>query len=188
MFAYNEAHYARVADARVRDHLSTLLPHEELLNHISTVFYASGVAIEVGKENPTLQAYMREEGIRYLIGMTPKFPIFNPCANESENQAYVEEFQRSLDIRDISYIPCWGRARDFREGGDGCFILVDVCPDSVKELLSFEGTPTQLSFTCLYQHEPAELVSCVENVDLYTISVQNLEYPASNDSYNLDNR
>jgi hypothetical protein len=164
MFAYDEAHYERVAATRSRDHLSELLSHEELLSHISTVFYAAGIAIEVGKDNPVLQAYMRNEGIRCLIGMTPKFPIFNPSPSESENQAYVEAFQQLLDTRGISHIPCWGRARDFQNGGDGCFILVNVQPNQVKELLSADSVPTQLSFTCLYQYDEAELVSCVEDV------------------------
>jgi hypothetical protein len=163
MLAYDEAHYQRVAAARPCDQLSEFLGREELLNHISTVFYSGNVAIEVGKSNEALQSYMRAENIRFLIGMTPKYPIFNPRATDDENQAYLNWFAELLERHDISYVPAWGRARDFQQGGDGCFILINVHPSEVKLLLEVGNKPTQLSFTCLSQYGEAELVSCIEN-------------------------
>lgn len=157
-FVYDEDHYNRVADSRSHDHLAEILGREELLNHISTVFYTDDFEIEVGKANPKLQYLMKYNGIQWVIGLTPKNPRHNPRATDEDNQMYVREFAQLLNEKGLTGLPAYGRARDFREGGDGCFILINVSPDETRRLLN----GTQLSFICLPQQGQAWLVSCIE--------------------------
>jgi|GEM_PF-5571810 hypothetical protein len=174
---YDEAHYQYwTIEMLYQEGTKTLmerLSHQELMNHISTVFYCDAssnpskklgdcsIAIHVGKEN-SLQTLMRERGIKGIVGLTPKNPIQNPSANSVENQAYVERFQSLLDSRNIDYTPANGRARDFKEGGSGGFLLIDVSPEEVISLLQVDGEPTQLSITYLPAFGKAQLISCIE--------------------------
>jgi hypothetical protein len=142
------------------------------LSHISTVFWCDsntslllrGVDIEihVGKESPELQALMRERGIKGIVGMTPKFPIQYPAASPECNEKLVKQFEDKLLNLGIEYCPAYGRARDFRQGGTGCFLLINISPEEAMELLLEDGEPTQLSFTFLPPDGEAKLVSCVE--------------------------
>lgn len=167
MLQYDEALYQRVAqkmhEQKSARSLVGYLSDEQLLNHISTVFYADRLAIAVGQKLPEVQALMSATGIGSLAGLTPKFPIFNPDANEVANAVYVRYFRYKLTQLGQTYIPCFGRARDFREGGDGCFLLPNVSPDEVMQLLAEDGQPTQLSFTYLQLGGKGQLISCIEN-------------------------
>jgi len=167
-FVYDEAHYRVVAYEMAATNenpilVEKLLEFEELLNHISTVFYSYSselgeIQIEVGKEDSRLQALMKERGIVGIAGLTPKFPIQNRQATDLANTAYVAAFRNSLETFQFRYLEAKGRARDFREGGDGCFLLIDITPGQVMKLLG----KTQLSFTYLPQCGQARLISCVE--------------------------
>jgi len=157
MFAYDESNLRRIAERRSPDNLSATIPYEELLNHISTIFYTPIIEIEVGKENPRIQRWMRRLGWRSLIGMTPQFPISDPFG--LNNAQHIRGFEEKAKI---PYIPALGRARDFPLGGGGCFVLLDVSPSEAIALLLEDGKPTQLSFTCLPQTGKAQLVSCIE--------------------------
>jgi hypothetical protein len=177
-FVYDEAHYSYWAVEMLlqggNNALMERISHRELLCHISTVFYTSaqsnsssklkGVDIEinVGKESGSLQSLMRERGIKGIVGLTPKFPIQNPNATDAQNDFYVRSFQRLLSDLRVDYVPAKGRAKDFREGGDGCFLLVDVSPQEVMSLLEINGEPTQLSITYLPPTGKAQLLSCIE--------------------------
>lgn len=165
IMTYNETHYKSVASNYPYNNLRKIIGEDELLNHISTVFYYDDVSIEVGKRDVKMQAYMRNEKINYLIGMTPKYPIFDPNSSDEQNQIYVDEFKAKLDRLDIAYIPCQGRARDFKEGGNGCFILINLSPSEVIKLLMIEDKPSQLSFTCIDQYNAAELISCIDSLN-----------------------
>jgi hypothetical protein len=177
-FVYDEAHYCYWAVEMLlqggNNALIERISHRELLCHISTVFYISaqsnsssklkgvGIEIHVGKESDFLQPLMRERGIKGIVGLTPKFPIQNPNATDAQNDFYVRSFQRLLNDLGVDYTPAKGRARDFREGGDGCFLLIDVSPEEVMSLLEINGEPTQLSITYLPPTGKAQLLSCIE--------------------------
>jgi hypothetical protein len=177
-FVYDEAHYQHIAvEMLYQDGVKQLLetlPFQELLNHISTVFYCDHgantskklggceIEIHVGKESPELQSIMQERGIQGIAGLTPKFPIHNQNASELENSLYVRLFQELLTSWSIDYVQASGRARDFRDGSTGCFLLIDVSPEQVMNLLERDGEPTQLSVTYLPSSGKAQLLSCIE--------------------------
>lgn len=169
MYHYDEALYARLAqkmhEQKSARSLVDYLSNEQLLNHISTVFYTDRLAIAVGQKLPEVQAVMKATGIWSLAGLTPKFPIFNPDANDVANAVYVRYLRYKLTQLGQTYIPCFGRARDFREGGDGCFLLPNISPNEVMQLLAEDGQPTQLSFTYLQLGGEGQLISCIENAD-----------------------
>jgi hypothetical protein len=177
-FVYDEAHYQSVAiEMLYQDNVQQLLErlsYQELLNHISTVFWCDAavnrsekltgfdIEIQVGKCSPSLQSLMRRSGIKGIVGLTPKFPIQNSSATDEENQAYVYSLQAHLELWNIDYVKAKGRARDFRDGGDGCFLLIDVSLEEVQNLLEQHGEPTQLSITYLPPVGVAQLISCIE--------------------------
>jgi hypothetical protein len=172
MYHYEESHYIKVADRYVRSgnytNLIQRVGFEELINHISTVFYTDFNEIHVGVSDPALQRHIGKG----LVGMTPKFPIHHNDAT-ADDQKLIKAWMQKLEDNNIAYIPCKGRARDYRDGGDGCFILCDVTPKEVMSLLLENGLPTQLSIVYLPPQGEAHLVSCVEtnNSDLSLISV-----------------
>jgi len=178
LFVYDEGHYMHWAiEMTIQGKAKALwerISYQEMLNHISTVFFippqfnlslklgGCEIEIQVGKEFPSLQALMRERNIKGIVGMTPKFPIQNPSPTPEENRLYVESFQSRLNKLGIDSTPANGRARDFREGGNGCFLLIDVSPEQVMDILEEDGEPTQLSITYLPARGKAQLLSCVE--------------------------
>jgi hypothetical protein len=167
---WDEVHYIHVASRMLADKkelgLFQKIGTEQFLNHLSTVFYVPSlaenlpglegieIAIHVGKTAPDLQRYMRTSGIKGLIGMTPQFPCSNPQASWRKNLWYVDEFEKHLIRSGINYLPVWGRARDFKEGAGGCFILIDVTPEEAKRIIY-----DQLSFTYLPARGKGQLVS-----------------------------
>ena len=167
---WDEAHYIHVASRMLADSkelkLFEAIGTEQFLNHLSTVFYVPclnenplslkgvEIAIHVGRTALDLQRLMRSSGIRGLVGMTPQFPCSNPQASHSENLRYVEEFEEHLLRSGTRYLPAWGRARDFKEGAGGCFIMVNVTPDEAMLLIS-----DQLSFTYLPAYGVAQLIA-----------------------------
>jgi hypothetical protein len=168
----NEVHYRNIAAQMLANKEALKLYYrigvEEFLNHISTVFYVpdedynpmylngTKFEIEVGKDNPSLQQLMRLNDIRGLVGMTPQFPISNPSASLSDNARYIKAFELHLKRLSVSYVRAWGRARDFQNGGGGCFILIDVTPEDAPNIIY-----DQLSYTYLPNYGQARLISLV---------------------------
>ena len=168
----NEVHYRNIAAQMLANKEALELYYrigvEEFLNHISTVFYVpdedynpmylngTKLKIEVGKEHSELQRLMRLDGIRGLIGMTPQFPISNPSASLSDNARYIMAFELHLKRLEVPYVQAWGRARDFQNGGGGCFILIDVTPEDAPNIIY-----DQLSYTYLPNYGQARLISLV---------------------------
>lgn len=173
-FCFDEAHYLAVCDSMYLESATTgknqrlmkLLGQEELLNYVSCVWYTPNqeIAIEIGKKaSPLTRHWMNLMGAKEIVGVTPKFPISNPSASEEENQRYVEELEQSLKNNNINYIACLGRARDFRSGGDGCYILACSPQEAMNLLLDKNSCPTQLAILHLCDNNPAKLISCVDN-------------------------
>jgi len=168
----NEVHYRNIAAQMLANKEALKLYYrigvEEFLNHISTVFYVpdedynpmylngTKLEIEVGKDNPSLQQLMKMNDIRGLVGMTPQFPISNPSASLSDNARYIKAFELHLKRLNVSYVRAWGRARDFQNGGGGCFILIDVTPEDAPNIIY-----DQLSYTYLPNYGQARLISLV---------------------------
>jgi len=176
-FVFDEAHYQQVVIDLVYDdaikQLWNKLSYQGLLSHISTVFFVDAtnnlsvklgcdIEIHVGLPNLPLQSFMRKKGIKGIVGVTPKNPIDNPNPSPTQNSVYVRQFKSLLDSKNIDYTPAYGRARDFKEGGSGCFLLIDVSPEEAIDLLEADGEPTQLSITYLPEDGKAQLVSCIE--------------------------
>lgn len=167
MLTHALVHYSQVAEEVLRSNnhsqLLARIGSEQFLYHVSTVFYAPGallgldVEIEVGKTAPVLQAAMRSLNISQLIGFTPQFPVSNPHATVEENQRLVRQASEKLKNQNIRHIAAFGRALDFPNGGDGCFILVDVEIDQMKDVLS-----DQFSCLCLKSEGVGTLVSLVD--------------------------
>lgn len=167
-FDYDEQHYTAVAQLirleGQHQRLIATLSSDELLNHISMVAYTFDrqIEIHVGKTSRIVQGWMRSKGMSGIVGMTPKNPIQNPKALPQENANRVREFERKLQAIGMNYIPCYGRARDFRQGGDGCFLLLNCEPSQAMTLLLEDDQPSQLSITYLPSSGLARLVSCIE--------------------------
>jgi hypothetical protein len=142
----NEVHYRNIAAQMLANKEALELYYrigvEEFLNHISTVFYVpdedynpmylngTKLEIEVGKDNLSLQQLMRLNDIK--------------------------AFELHLNRLNVSYVRAWGRARDFQNGGGGCFILIDVTPEDAPNIIY-----DQLSYTYLPNYGQARLISLV---------------------------
>jgi hypothetical protein len=157
MYDFDLAHYQQVAQTLPTTVIQKI-GKEQILYHISTVFYAPNallgldIEIEVGKPSPLVQAVMKVLGISQLIGMTPQFPASNPQATDEENQRYIQECCAKLTSRGVRHLECKGRALDFPTGGDGCFIVIDGL-HLIQDILS-----DQLSYTLLEQEGVGQLV------------------------------
>jgi hypothetical protein len=132
---------------------------EELLNHLSTIFWAPkgllglDVTLTPGVASPIVQAAMQAIGLSQLIGFTPLYPRSNPFSGDWD---YVTRCEAMLDELELRYLPAKGRALDF-SGGDGCFILVGVgIPEAMPVLFD------QLSCIVLPVTGVAKLVSLVD--------------------------
>ncbi len=101
---------------------------DELLNHLSTSFWAPkgplglDVTLTPGVASPIVQAAMQAIGVNQLIGFTPLYPRSNPFSGDWN---YVTRCEAMLDDLGLRHLPAKGKALDFSDG-DGCFILVGV--------------------------------------------------------------
>ncbi|HEY9598460.1 MAG TPA: hypothetical protein V6D33_12400 [Cyanophyceae cyanobacterium] len=166
MYHYDERHYQTVAEEILQSgkcaELVHAIGHEQMLNYVSTVFYTEHLEIAPGHESPKTQSLMRQLNYRGLVGLTPKFPIFHPAADDIANAVYVRYFAQKMQNAGVLYVPCMGRARDYRDGGNGCFILIDVLPHEAMRLLEEDGVMTQYAIAFLPPTGKAQLISCVE--------------------------
>lgn len=140
----------------------------EMLNHISTVMFAvkelnqsqalpgAGFSIRIDLPSP-IQTQMVQRGIKSLIAMTPKNPIWDAGATAEDNDYYVDEFKNRLESLNIDHTEAFGMALDYTPG-NGCFVLINQSVEEARELLK----GSQLSFLHLPQSGVAELVSCID--------------------------
>jgi len=172
-FRFDQSHYFAVAESirseavtkGINRQLLKRLSYQELINYISCVMYTPDeeITIEVGREaTRATKHWMSLAGIEGIVGLTPKFPIFNPCASSQENEYYVQEFEQRLKDNGIHYLRCLGRASDYRSGGDGCFML--NCPphQAMSLLMDKNSCPTQFAILYLPYESPAQLISCID--------------------------
>lgn len=118
------------------------LGHTELLNYRSTVFFVPNasnplvcpIALRVGQVQRNIQKRLLLQGLPGIVGLTPRFPAFNPNASKEENCVYERSFERKCKDARLPYLPCLGTARDFPTDR-GCY-LVFAAPSQVLQVLN----------------------------------------------------